>query len=67
MYTGAILRPFGLLIMWPFGIFCGNLDYYFRVGILYKEKSGNPDFGKNIFTQHFEAHFEHGNFLTRKG
>jgi hypothetical protein len=33
--------------LWTFGIFCGNLVYfvvYFsRFGMLYKEKSGNPD------------------------
>jgi hypothetical protein len=25
-----------------FGIFCGNLVYFSRFGILYLEKSGNP-------------------------
>jgi hypothetical protein len=28
--------------LWPFGIFCGNLVYFPRFGILDKEKSGNP-------------------------
>jgi hypothetical protein len=27
-------------ILWPFGIFRGHLVYF---GILYQEKSGNPD------------------------
>jgi hypothetical protein len=26
----------------PFGIFCGNLVYFSRFGILDQEKSGNP-------------------------
>jgi hypothetical protein len=30
-------------ILWPFGIFCGHLVYFPRFGILYQEKSGNPD------------------------
>jgi hypothetical protein len=36
-------------ILWPFGIFCGNLVYFVviwyiftRFGILEQEKSGNP-------------------------
>jgi hypothetical protein len=29
-------------ILWPFGIFCGNLVYFPRFGILEQEKSGNP-------------------------
>jgi hypothetical protein len=29
-------------ILWPFGIFCGNLVYFPRFGILDQEKSGNP-------------------------
>jgi hypothetical protein len=32
-------------IMGPFGIFYGNLAYNFRFGMLYQEKSGNPDPG----------------------
>jgi hypothetical protein len=27
-------------ILWPFGIFCVNLVYFFRFGMLYLEKSG---------------------------
>jgi hypothetical protein len=33
--NGNILRPFGL--------FCGHLVYFPRFGILYHEKSGNPE------------------------
>jgi hypothetical protein len=29
-------------ILWPFGIFCGILVCFPRLGILYLEKSGNP-------------------------
>jgi hypothetical protein len=29
-------------IVWPFGIFCGNLVYKSPFGILDQEKSGNP-------------------------
>jgi hypothetical protein len=28
--------------LWPFGIFCSNLVYFPRFGILDQEKSGNP-------------------------
>jgi hypothetical protein len=30
-------------ILWAFGIFYGRLVDFFRFGILYQEKSGNPD------------------------
>jgi hypothetical protein len=30
-------------ILWTFGVIHGNLVYFFRFGILYQEKSGNPD------------------------
>jgi hypothetical protein len=30
-------------ILWPFGIFCGNLVYFPHFGILDQEKSGNPE------------------------
>jgi hypothetical protein len=30
-------------ILWTFGKFRGNLVYFSRFGILYQEKSGNPD------------------------
>jgi hypothetical protein len=30
-------------ILWPFDIFYGYLVYFSRFGILYHEKSGNPD------------------------
>jgi hypothetical protein len=38
-------------ILWTFGIVCGNLVYFFRVGILYQEKSGNPavNYGRERF------------------
>jgi hypothetical protein len=29
-------------ILWTFGIVRGNLAYFYRFGILYQEKSGNP-------------------------
>jgi hypothetical protein len=29
--------------LWTFGIVRGNLVYFSRFGILYQEKSGNPD------------------------
>jgi hypothetical protein len=28
--------------LWLFGIFCGNLVYFFRFGMLYQDQSGNP-------------------------
>jgi hypothetical protein len=28
-------------ILWPFYIFCGNLEYFYRFGISDQEKSGN--------------------------
>jgi hypothetical protein len=34
-------------ILWAFGIFCGNLLYFPRFGILHQEKSGNPGEGKS--------------------
>jgi hypothetical protein len=33
-------------ISWTFGIVRGNLVYISRLGILYQEKSGNPDLHK---------------------
>jgi hypothetical protein len=50
-----ILWPFGIFyghllyfmaiwyILWPFGIFCDRLIHSPRFGMLYHEKSGNPD------------------------
>jgi hypothetical protein len=29
-------------ILWPFGIFCGNVCFFPRFGILDQGKSGNP-------------------------
>jgi hypothetical protein len=29
-------------MLWPFGIFYGYFVYFFRFGMLYQEKSGNP-------------------------
>jgi hypothetical protein len=34
-------------ILWPFGIFYGHLEFFPRFGILYREKSGNPDLDRN--------------------
>jgi hypothetical protein len=55
MAVWSILRPFGIGILWPFGlfyghlvylrplgIFCGHLVNVSRFGMLYQEKSGNP-------------------------
>jgi hypothetical protein len=30
-------------ILWSFGIFYGHLVYFYRFGMLYLEKSGNPE------------------------
>jgi hypothetical protein len=30
-------------ILWTFGLNRGNLVYFSRFGVLYQEKSGNPD------------------------
>jgi hypothetical protein len=38
-----ILLPFGIFYILPFGIFCGLLLIFPRFGMLYQEKSGNPD------------------------
>jgi hypothetical protein len=33
-------------IVWPFGIFCGLIVYFFPIyGMLCQEKSGNPALG----------------------
>jgi hypothetical protein len=37
-----ILWPFGICILWTFGIFYGHLVYFSHFGMLYQEKSGNP-------------------------
>jgi hypothetical protein len=29
--------------LWPLGIFYGQLGYFSRFGMLYQEKSGNPE------------------------
>jgi hypothetical protein len=48
-------------ILWTFGIFCGNLVYFSRFGMLYHEKSGNhgratvsvdPSFGLRGVARH---------------
>jgi hypothetical protein len=44
MDTWSILTVF-CYILCTFGIVCGNLVYFSRFGMLYKEKSGNPDPG----------------------
>jgi hypothetical protein len=33
-------------ILWPFRIFCGDLEYFHRFGKLFQEKYGNP--GSNL-------------------
>jgi hypothetical protein len=53
----------GCYILWPFGLFYGNLGYFmiiwyilcsfgtffrFDLSNIYQEKSGNPDHGKNV-------------------
>jgi hypothetical protein len=48
-------------MVWRFGIFCGHLVYFARFGMVYKDRSGNPDPG----WLHFSAIF--GNFLQRIG
>jgi hypothetical protein len=30
-------------ILWPSGIFCGHWVYFSGFGMLYREKSGNPE------------------------
>jgi hypothetical protein len=42
MDTWSILQSF-VIFYWTFGIVHGNLVYISRFGILYQEKSGNPD------------------------
>jgi hypothetical protein len=42
MDTLSILRSFVIYYL-TFGIVRGNLEYFSRFGILYDEKSGNPD------------------------
>jgi hypothetical protein len=49
MDTWSILRSFVIGILLTFGIVRGNLVYFPRFGILYQEKSGNPD------VEHFSA------------
>jgi hypothetical protein len=31
-----------LYILWPFGLLCSYLVYFYRFGMLYQQKSGNP-------------------------
>jgi hypothetical protein len=37
-----VFWPFGIPILWLFGIFSGYLVYFLRFGMMYQEKSGNP-------------------------
>jgi hypothetical protein len=37
-----------LNILWTFGMVRGNLVFFSRFGILYHEKSGNPDQAYNL-------------------
>jgi hypothetical protein len=43
LYGHLVNFPSIWYILRHFGIFCGNLVYILRFGILYHEKSGNPD------------------------
>jgi hypothetical protein len=43
-------------ILLPFGIFCGHLVYFPRFGLLYKEKSVNPNAPAKTLKQ-FYRHF----------
>jgi hypothetical protein len=36
-------------ILWTFGVVRGILVYFFRFGILYQEKSGNPCLAGSVF------------------
>jgi hypothetical protein len=59
-HFGLFLWPFGIFygrleyfvaiwyILWPFGIFCSYLVYLSPSGVLYQEKSGNPDVGRYL-------------------
>jgi hypothetical protein len=60
-------------ILWPFVIFCGHLLYFVaiwyifpRFGMLYQEKSGNPE-AKQRNSQTLMSRFrlaEHGNYTV---
>jgi hypothetical protein len=41
-----ILRSFGICILWPFGNVVVIWYIFLRFGILCKEKSGNPGYGR---------------------
>jgi hypothetical protein len=46
MFNGhSVYFPANLDILWPFGIFCGRLVYFYPFWFavpMYQEKSGNP-------------------------
>jgi hypothetical protein len=37
------LRSFGIIYLWPLGIVCGHLVYFYVLVCMDQEKSGNPD------------------------
>jgi hypothetical protein len=45
-------------ILWTFGIFCGNLVYFPRFGILYQEKSVNPAPRRISITMYPKSHLQ---------
>jgi hypothetical protein len=47
------LRPFGIYVLWSFGVFSVRLVYFSRFGMLYKEKPGNT--GVNPTISEFET------------
>jgi hypothetical protein len=50
---------FGYMVLWILGVFCGHLTNFPGFGLLYQEKSGNPDrFLKIFLTQSFVNFFE---------
>jgi hypothetical protein len=42
MAIWSIVRPFGIHILWPFGIFHYYMVYFSSLGMAYQEKSGSP-------------------------
>jgi hypothetical protein len=43
IFYGHLVNFYGHWVyLWTFGIFCSNLVYFSRFGMLFQEKSGNP-------------------------